>query len=130
MSFTSETWNWGWVVPGHTGLEGIDSQAETIQVSFVAPGSSLQVCCLQGLFQMVAVLSAASPQSAQADDWLGLYGLLCFWLLTSQVDTRSRSTNSVQSVQLRVVPGLRRYSTFTRGLNQVVNNFDRLDYYQ
>lgn len=79
------------------------------------PGSSLQVCCLQGLFRMVAVLSAASPQHAQADDWMGLYGLLCFRTLTVQVDPRSRSTNSVQRVQLRVVPGLRRYSTFTRG---------------
>ena len=46
---------------------------------------------------------------------MGIYGLLCFWPLTSQVDPRSRSTNSVQGVQLRVVPGLRRYSTFTRG---------------
>lgn len=28
------------------------------------PDFSLQVCCLQGLFQMVAVLSTVSPQSA------------------------------------------------------------------
>lgn len=33
------------------------------------PGSSLQVCCLQGLFRIVAVLSAASPQHKLMTGW-------------------------------------------------------------
>lgn len=112
-------------------MEGVDSQAETIQVSFVAPAAR---------FFSASLLPAGpvsddcgvehSQSSAQADDWMGIYGLLYFQTLTVQEDPRSHSTNSVQGVQLRVVPRLRRYNTFTQGLHQVVNDFDRLDYYQ
>lgn len=97
-------------------MEGVDSQAETIQVSFVTPAARFFSAGLLPAGPVSDSCSVERSQSpAQADDWTGLCGLLCFRTLTVQEDPRSRSTNSVQGMQLRVVPGLRRYSTFTRG---------------
>lgn len=50
--------------------------------------------------------------------------------LSDPVNTGNHSTNGVQGVQLRVIPGLRGYGAFSQGLHHVVYDFDSLDYHQ